>query len=147
MFNARQAAELGLATAVAQVKLSQSRQKGTLRGMHLQIPPAAECKLLRCLRGAIWDVIVDLREGSPTYLQHVAFELSADNRRAVYVPAMFAHGFQTLTDDAEVMYQVDQFYSPQHERGLRYDDPRLAIRWPLGVTSISPRDLAWPLLP
>lgn len=146
MWCAKQAAEHGLAERVAQVKLSQNKQRGTLRGMHYQVPPAAETKLVRCIRGGVFDVIVDLRKDSPTYLKHVGVELSADNRRALYVPAGFAHGYQTLTDDAEVMYQVDEFYAPQHERGLRYDDPRLAIRWPINVSSISPKDASWPLL-
>jgi dTDP-4-dehydrorhamnose 3,5-epimerase len=147
LFCAKQAAEHGIASKVAQVKLSANKRKGTLRGMHLQVPPAAENKLVRCIRGAVWDVIVDLRQDSPTYLQHVGVELSAENHRALYVPAMFAHGYQTLADDSEVMYQVDEFYSPQNERGVRYDDPRLAIEWPAEVTALSPRDAAWPLLP
>ncbi len=146
LFCAKEAAARGIATSVAQVKLSYNKRKGTLRGMHFQVPPAAETKLVRCTRGAVWDVIVDLRPDSPTYLQHVGVELSGENRRALYVPALFAHGYQTLTDDAEVTYQVDEFYAPQHERGLRYDDPRLALRWPLPVGAISPKDASWPLL-
>jgi dTDP-4-dehydrorhamnose 3,5-epimerase len=146
LFESREMDQRGLSTAVVQVKLSQNVRKGTLRGMHLQRPPAAETKLVRCLRGAIYDVIVDLREDSPTYLRHVAVELSADNRRALYVPKMFAHGYQTLTDAAEVMYQVDEFYAPQHEMGIRYDDPALKIEWPLPITDVSPKDAAWPLL-
>jgi dTDP-4-dehydrorhamnose 3,5-epimerase len=146
MWCAKQTAERGLAAKIAQVKLSYNKQRGTLRGMHLQTPPAAECKVVRCIRGALWDVIVDLRDGSPTYLQHFAVELSADNHKALYIPAMCAHGYQTLTDGVEAMYQVDEFYSPQNERGLRYDDPRLAIEWPLPVAALSPRDAAWPLL-
>jgi dTDP-4-dehydrorhamnose 3,5-epimerase len=114
--------------------------------MHFLAAPGAETKLVRCARGAIFDAIVDLRTGSPTYLQHFFVELTADNRKALHVPAMFAHGYQTLTDDAEVTYQVDEFYAPQHERGLRYDDPSLAIRWPLPVSIISPKDASWPLL-
>ena len=146
LYCARQAAAHGISAGVAQVKLSYNKRKGTLRGMHLQVPPAAETKLVRCTRGAVWDVIVDLRPDSPTYLKHVGVELSADNRRALFVPALFAHGYQTLTDDAEVTYQVDAFYAPQHERGLRYDDPRLALDWPLPVTAVSPKDASWPLL-
>ena len=146
LYCARQAAEHGIATEVAQVKLSYNKRKGTLRGMHYQVPPAAETKLVRCTRGAVWDVIVDLRPDSPTYLQHVGVELSVDNRRGLFVPALFAHGYQTLTDGAEVTYQVDEFYAPQHERGLRYDDPRLALRWPLPVEVISSKDASWPLL-
>jgi dTDP-4-dehydrorhamnose 3,5-epimerase len=146
LFCAEQAARHGLRTDVAQVKLSTNKRKGTLRGMHYQVPPAAEAKLVRCVRGVIWDVILDLREGSETYLRHFGVELSAENRRAIYVPPMFAHGYQTLSDDADVVYQVDAFYAPQHERGLRYDDPRLAIRWPLPVSVVSAKDASWPLL-
>lgn len=146
LFCARQAAENGISPRIAQVKLSYNKSKGTLRGMHHQVSPAAETKLIRCTRGAIHDVIVDLRKDSPTYLQHFGLELSADNRKALYVPAMFAHGYLTLMDDTEVTYQVDEFYAPQHERGLRYDDPRLGIRWPTTVSSISAKDASWPLL-
>jgi dTDP-4-dehydrorhamnose 3,5-epimerase len=131
---------------VVQVKLSYNYHKGTLRGMHYQAAPAAEVKLVRCIRGAVWDVIVDVRPQSPTYLQHFAVELSADNRKALYVPQMFAHGYQTLTENAEVVYQVDEFYSPANERGLRYDDPKIGIQWPLAVQSISAKDQAWALL-
>ena len=136
----------GLQVDVAQGNLSFNHQAGTLRGMHYQLAPAAETKLVRCTRGAILDVIVDLRPESPTYLQHVAVELSADNRRALYVPELFAHGYQALTDGAEVTYQVGEFYTPGYERGLRHDDPVLGIRWPLPVTVISGKDAAWPLL-
>lgn len=136
----------GLKPGVAQCNLSFNQQAGTLRGLHYQAPPVAETKLVRCTRGAVLDVIVDLREGSPTYLQHVAVELSEDNRRALYVPELFAHGYQALTDGAEVTYQVGEFYTPGYERGLRFDDPRLAIPWPLPVTVMSDKDRAWPLL-
>jgi dTDP-4-dehydrorhamnose 3,5-epimerase len=146
LYCAREAAEHGIATGVAQVKLSYNKRKGTLRGMHYQVPPAAETKLVRCTRGAVWDVIVDLRPGSPTYLKSFGVELSAENHRALFVPALFAHGYQTLSDDAEVTYQVDEFYAPQHERGLRWDDPRLGLSWPLPVSLISPKDASWPLL-
>jgi dTDP-4-dehydrorhamnose 3,5-epimerase len=146
LYCAKQAAAHGIATNVAQVKLSYNKRRGTLRGMHYQIPPAAETKLVRCTRGAVYDVIVDLRPNSRTYLKHFGIELSAEQHRTLYVPALFAHGYQTLTDDAEVTYQVDEFYAPQHERGLRYDDPRLGLRWPLPVSVISPKDASWPLL-
>jgi dTDP-4-dehydrorhamnose 3,5-epimerase len=114
--------------------------------MHYQAPPAAESKLVRCTQGAIFDVIVDLRADSPTYLEHVAVELNAENRRQLYIPELFAHGFITLTGDAEVAYQVGAFYSPEHERGLRYDDPALGIEWRTPVQVISRKDLDWPLL-
>ena len=146
LLDVRDAQAHGLRVSLAQVKLSYNFKKGTLRGMHWQTPPAAEVKLVRCTRGAILDVIVDLRPDSPTYLQHIAVELTADNRKALYVPQLFAHGYQTLTDDVEVVYQVDEFYAPQHERGLRYDDPALGIHWPLPVTSLSRKDASWPLI-
>jgi dTDP-4-dehydrorhamnose 3,5-epimerase len=134
----------GLSDVTAQCNLSFNHQAGTLRGMHYQLPPAAETKLVRCTRGAIVDVIVDLRPGSETYLQHVSVELSADNRRALYVPELFAHGYQTLTADAEVTYQVTEFYTPGYERGIRHDDPALGLEWPVPVDVISAKDAAWP---
>ena len=114
--------------------------------MHFQFPPAAETKLVRCTRGAIVDIIVDLRPESPTYLQHVAVELSADNHRALYVPERFAHGYQVLEDITETSYQVGEFYTPEAEGGLRHDDPRLGLTWPLPVTEITEKDRAFPLL-
>lgn len=145
-FCAREFEEHDLKSVVAQCNLSFNHKKGTLRGMHFQISPAAETKLVRCTKGAIYDVIVDLRPGSPTYLQHVGVELTEDNHRALYVPELFAHGYQTLTDDAEVMYQVGEFYTPGYERGLRYSDPQLKIEWPMAVSEISEKDASWPLL-
>jgi dTDP-4-dehydrorhamnose 3,5-epimerase len=136
----------GLNPAVRQCNLSFNFKTGTVRGMHYQLPPAGETKLIRCTMGAICDVIIDLRPDSPTYLQHVAVELTAENRRALYVPVMFAHGYQTLTDGAEVSYMSGEFYSPQHERGLRHDDPAFNIHWPLPVGDISPKDASWPLM-
>jgi dTDP-4-dehydrorhamnose 3,5-epimerase len=133
----------GLDTVTAQASIAFSRQKGTLRGMHFQFPPAAETKLVRATRGAILDIIVDLRPESPTYLQHVAVELSEDNCRALYVPERFAHGYQGLLDETETMYQVGEFYAPGCEGGLLYNDPRLALKWPLPVTVISAKDQAW----
>jgi dTDP-4-dehydrorhamnose 3,5-epimerase len=137
----------GLNMPVAQCNISFNIHKGTLRGLHYQAEPAAERKLVRCTRGAIHDVIVDVRPESPTYLDHFALKLSADNRTALFVPERFAHGFQTLVDDTEVFYQMSKLYSTEHGRGLRYDDPALAIRWPLAVTQVSDRDLRWPPLP
>jgi dTDP-4-dehydrorhamnose 3,5-epimerase len=139
-------AEHGLDPAVEQCNISYNYKSGTVRGMHYQLPPATESKLIRCLHGAIVDVIVDLREGSPTYLQHVMVELSAQNRRSFYVPPMFGHGYQTLTDDAEVLYMVNQRYTPGSERGLRHDDPALGIAWPMDVSVISDKDAGWPLI-
>lgn len=143
---AREFEEHGLETRVVQANLSYNRSKGTLRGMHYQAPPAGEAKLVRCIRGAIHDVIVDLRPDSPTYLQHVGVDLTAENRRALFVPALFAHGFQTLEDEVEVFYQVSEFYTPGAERGLRHDDPALGISWPLPVSEISDKDRSWDLL-
>src|SRR5687768_15740784 len=120
----------GLKPLVAQANLSFNYRKGTVRGLHFQFPPAAETKLIRCTRGAILDVIVDLRPESPTYLRHVAVALTAENRRALYVPERCAHGYQVLDDNTETMYQVGEVYTPSAESGLRYSDPALAIAWP-----------------
>lgn len=136
----------GLTPAVAQCNLSRNVARGTLRGLHYQVPPAAEAKFVRCVRGAVVDVIVDLRPDSPTHLQHVAVELTAAEHRALFVPECFAHGFQTLEDDTEILYQVSEFYAPGHEGGLRHDDPALGIDWPLPVSEISDKDRGWPLL-
>ena len=135
----------GLQADVAQCNVSFNFKKGTVRGMHYQLPPVAETKLVRCTAGAICDVIIDLRPGSPTYLQHVAVELTAENRRTLYVPEMFAHGFQTLTENTEITYIAGEFYTPAQERGVRYDDPAFGISWPLPAGDMSPKDSAWPL--
>ena len=136
----------GLLPMVAQCNISFNHRAGTLRGMHYQLEPATEAKLVRCISGAIVDQIVDLRPGSPTYLQHVSVELTAENRRSLYVPPMFAHGYQSLVDGAEVLYQVSERYTPGQERGLRYNDPALGLEWPLEVTAISEKDNSWPLI-
>lgn len=133
----------GLKPTVAQCNLSYNHKAGTMRGMHYQTPPAAETKLVRCTRGAIYDVIIDLRPESPTYMQHVGVELTADNRRALYVPELFAHGYLALTDGAEVAYQVGEFYTPGYEHGIRYDDPAFNIEWPVPIAVISAKDAAW----
>jgi len=133
----------GLKPTVAQCNLSFNHQAGTLRGMHYQTLPAAETKLVRCVKGAIYDVIIDLRPDSPSYLQHIGVELTANNRRALYVPEIFAHGYQTLTDGAEVVYQVGEFYTPGYEQGIRYDDPAFNIQWMLPITVISAKDANW----
>jgi dTDP-4-dehydrorhamnose 3,5-epimerase len=146
LFDVREAAQHGLRIGVAQVKLAYNHHKGTVRGMHYQAAPSTETKLIRCTRGAIWDIIVDMRPDSPSYRQSFGVELTAENRKALYVPQLFAHGYQTLRDDTEVVYQVDEFYAPQHERGVRWDDPRLALRWPVPVSLMSKKDQSWPLL-
>ncbi|MBV9673796.1 MAG: dTDP-4-dehydrorhamnose 3,5-epimerase [Verrucomicrobia bacterium] len=145
-FCAQEFAAQGLPCRFVQCNTSWNRLKGTLRGMHYQLPPSSEAKLIRCTAGSIWDVIVDLRPGSPTYLQHFGIELSAQNRLSLFIPEMFAHGFQTLEDETEAAYQMSEFYAPELSKGLRYNDPRLAIRWPLPVSSISEKDESWDLI-
>jgi dTDP-4-dehydrorhamnose 3,5-epimerase len=135
----------GLDPVVAQCNVSYNRRRGTLRGLHYQVAPHEEAKLVRCTRGAIWDVIVDLREQSKTRLHWFAAELTADNRHALYVPRGFAHGFQTLADDTEVFYQMSEFYHPECARGIRWDDPSIGIRWPLADAVVSERDRGFPL--
>jgi dTDP-4-dehydrorhamnose 3,5-epimerase len=136
----------GLKPIIAQANVAYNHKKGTLRGMHFQYPPAAETKLVRCTRGAILDIIVDLRPDSATYLQHIAVELNEDNHRALYVPECFAHGYQALEDSTETSYQVGEFYAPSNESGLLYNDPRLGLTWPLPVTVISKKDQTFKLL-
>jgi dTDP-4-dehydrorhamnose 3,5-epimerase len=133
----------GLVSKVVQSNLSYNHTQGTLRGMHFQHAPFSETKLVRCIRGSIYDVIVDIRPSSPTFKQWVGVELTADNRRAVYVPEGCAHGFQTLEDNCDVLYQVSQFYTPSAQAGLPYNDPAFAIVWPLPVSIISDRDRQW----
>jgi len=139
-------AAAGLEPLVEQCNLSYNHRAGTLRGMHFQVAPATEAKLVRCTAGAIVDIIVDVRTSSPTYLRSFSVELTAENRRALYVPPMFAHGYQTLVNGAEVTYQVSEAYTPGTERGLRHDDPRIGLAWPLPVAVLSDKDAAWPLL-
>lgn len=133
----------GLKPIIAQANIAFNHRKGTLRGMHFQFPPAAETKFVRCTRGAILDIIVDLRPESPTYLQHIAAELTEQNYRALYVPERFAHGYEVLRDETETSYQVGEFYTPTCEGGLLYDDPRLALKWPLPITVVSDKDRGW----
>ena len=142
-FCQREFEEHGLKPTIAQSNIAFNLKKGTLRGMHFQFPPFAETKLVRATRGAILDVIVDLRPESPTYLQSVAVELSADNHRALFVPERFAHGYQTLEDATETTYQVGEFYAPGVEGGLSPFDSGLALHWPLPVTEMSDKDRAW----
>lgn len=126
----RELLDRGLDARLAQCSLSFNVRAGTLRGMHYQLPPHAETKLVRCTSGAIWDVIIDLREDSPTFLRHFAVELSMENRRMLYIPQGLAHGYQTLTDASEVFYQMSAAYAPMHARGVRWNDPRFGIAWP-----------------
>jgi len=143
-FCRREFDEQGLRFSVVQASTSYNRHKGIVRGLHFQYPPAAETKIVRCTRGAIFDVIVDLRPESPTYLRHFGVTLTLENRRQLYVPTRFAHGYQVLEDDTEVGYQVDEFHTPELEGGLPHDDPSLGIAWPIAVTSLSDKDRAWP---
>ena len=136
--------EHGLADSFVQINNSLAVEKATLRGMHYQLPPKAETKVVRCIRGALWDCIIDLRRDSPTYCQHFAIELSAENRTMLYVPKGFAHGFITLEPDTEALYLVDEFYAPEHERGLRFNDPKFEIEWPLDPQVVSEKDLGHP---
>ncbi|SDQ68680.1 dTDP-4-dehydrorhamnose 3,5-epimerase [Quadrisphaera sp. DSM 44207] len=139
-------AEAGLETELVQANISWNERRGTLRGMHYQLESAPEAKLVRCTRGAVLDQVVDVRPGSPTYLQHVSVELTEDNRTALYVPPLFAHGFITLADRTEVTYNVSAPYTPGVERGLRHDDPDLGLSWPVPVEVVSAKDASWPLL-
>jgi dTDP-4-dehydrorhamnose 3,5-epimerase len=143
-FCAREFAAAGLDVRVVQANLSWNAKQGTLRGLHWQAAPHAEAKLVRCVRGRVFDVLVDVRPDSPAFRRHVALELTADGREAVYIPAGVAHGFLTLEDDCELHYQMTEFHAPEAARGARYDDPAFAIPWPAPVAVISARDLAWP---
>ena len=145
-FCAQEFAEAGLATGFVQHSQSYNRARGTLRGMHFQLAPHREVKLVRCIAGAIFDVIIDLRPDSPSYLQWEGFELSAGNGRTLYVPEGFAHGFQTLADDTHVLYAISRPYAPEAAAGVRHDDPAFGIAWPLPVAAISEKDAAWPLV-
>jgi dTDP-4-dehydrorhamnose 3,5-epimerase len=146
-FCAQEFAARALETAFVQANISVNARAGTLRGLHFQRAPHEEVKLVRCVKGAVYDVIVDLRDGSPTFRQSFGTELSEANGLMLYVPKGFAHGYQALTDGATVFYMVSAFYAPENEAGLRYDDPKLAIRWPRPARDISDKDAQWPLLP
>jgi dTDP-4-dehydrorhamnose 3,5-epimerase len=134
----------GLESRLVQANISLSKKKGTLRGLHYQVPTYEETKLIRCTRGSVYDVVVDLRPNSPTYMHWMAVELTAGNYRMFYVPRGFARGYQTLEDNTEIFYQVSEFYTPAAERGIRYDDPVFSISWPLRVEEISDKDKSWP---
>lgn len=132
--------EYGLNTTLVQSNVIYTKKKGTLRGLHLQLPPYEETKLVRCTKGAIYDVIIDLRSSSPTYKQWIGVELTADNFRMLYVPEGFAHGYLTLEDETHVAYHVTQFYTPGYEKGIRWDDPAFKIEWPLRPEIVSVKD-------
>jgi dTDP-4-dehydrorhamnose 3,5-epimerase len=143
-FCIREFADHGLEANFVQHATSLSRTSGTLRGMHFQKKPHDEVKVVTCLRGAMFDVIIDLRPDSPTFQRWQGFELTSDNRQQLYIPKGFAHGFQALTDNAEVGYLISAFYEPSAASGVRYDDPAFQIRWPLPVTVVSDKDKSWP---
>ncbi len=142
---AREFAAHGLRDVCVQASISRNERRGTVRGMHMQLPPSQEAKLVRCTRGAIYDAIIDLRPESPTYLQHFGVELDGGKYNALYIPPMFAHGFQTLADGTEVFYQMSDFYAPHVSYGLRWNDSRFGVAWPLATASeIHPRDATYP---
>jgi dTDP-4-dehydrorhamnose 3,5-epimerase len=134
----------GIRMSVAQINTSSSRKRGTMRGMHYQVEPHGEAKLMRCVRGSIYDVVVDLRPNSPTYKRWFGVKLTSANRAMLYVPEHFAHGYLALEDDAEVVYLVSEFYAPGYERGVRHDDPAFGIEWPIEVEIVSDKDRSWP---
>jgi dTDP-4-dehydrorhamnose 3,5-epimerase len=142
----REFADQGIAFTPLQANMGFSVARGTIRGLHYQVAPALEAKLVRCTRGAVFDVVVDMRVQSPTYLAWYGMELSADNGRMLYVPEGCAHGCQSLVDDTEILYMASAFYAPDDARGVRFDDPAIAIRWPLPATMVSDQDRRWPLV-
>jgi dTDP-4-dehydrorhamnose 3,5-epimerase len=144
LFCEKEFGAIGLETHFVQINNSSSAKQGTLRGMHFQVPPAGEVKVVRCIKGSLFDVIVDLRPDSPTFKQWFGSELSAENRRMMYVPRGFAHGFITLTNDTEAFYLVSEFYALEQERGLRFNDPAIGIEWPIAPTEVSEKDKKWP---
>ncbi|MCL2623423.1 MAG: dTDP-4-dehydrorhamnose 3,5-epimerase family protein [Planctomycetaceae bacterium] len=146
LFCARELARIGHVKPIVNVNHSHTRMKGAIRGMHFQYPSDCEIKFVQCLRGAIWDCIVDIRKDSPTFLKWENVELTESNCRMIYVPEGFAHGFQSLCNDVELLYFHTSFYAPNNEDGLRFDDPMLNIAWPLEVTQVSTRDRGHALL-
>ncbi len=142
----REFEQIGHQGEFVQMNQSWNTKKGTVRGMHYQVPPYSEIKVIRCIRGAVLDVVVDIRAGSPTFLQHMMVELSETNKTMIYLPRGFAHGFQTLTDQAELVYLHTEFFTPQADAGLNYSDPLLNIKWPLPVSVISEKDRNNPML-
>lgn len=145
-YSTRAFAELGIHTVFVQDNQSFSAQKGTLRGIHFQNTPMAQAKLIRVARGSVMDIAVDLRRGSPTYLQWISVELRAENKRMLFIPRGFGHGFVTLTDNVEFCYKVDNFYSKEHDRGIRFDDPALNINWGIDHPILSQKDTVSPFL-
>ena len=140
----REFEEHGLNPRVVQCNVSYNIKKGTMRGMHYQVPPYEEAKLVRCIKGAIYDVIIDLRPDSQTYMKHYGVQLDSENRSMLFVPEGFAHGFLTLEDNTEVFYQMSEFYAPGSARGFRWNDPAFGIEWPMEIKVISERDRTYP---
>lgn len=138
--------QIGFNKQIVQINHSHTKRKGTIRGMHCQLPPASEAKIIRCVHGKIFDVMVDIRKNSGTFRKWFSVELSAENMKMVYIPEGFAHGFQALTDDVQLIYHHSEFYNHEYENGLRFDDPALSINWPLPVSVISDKDRNYPLI-
>lgn len=138
--------KIGIDFEIVQINRSLNKKRGTLRGMHFQKPPKAEDKIVQCIKGAIYDVAIDLRENSPTYGRWVAVELSEDNKKMFLIPKGFAHGFQSLTDNSEILYFISEFYSPEYESGVRWNDPFFNIKWPIKNPILSEKDKNWPLI-
>ena len=135
-----------LETHFVQENIVSTESRGTIRGLHLQLAPYSETKLFRCIKGSVYDVIVDMREDSLTYLKHIGINLSEKNQQSIYIPKGFAHAYQTLEDNSSVIYLTDEFYNSTHEKGYRYDDPDLLIKWPIKATFISDKDKSWPFI-
>jgi dTDP-4-dehydrorhamnose 3,5-epimerase len=145
-YNAQDLKRLGITTVFVQDNQSFSKEKGIIRGLHCQTNPHCQTKLIRCTRGSILDVIVDIRRGSPTYLKHIGVELTSENKRMLYIPKGFLHGFVTLSDDVEVQYKVDDYYFKENDRSVRFDDPAIGVKWPVVPKEMSQKDLSAPLL-
>ena len=145
-FCVREFGDRGLTTVFPQWSLSTTIKRGTIRGMHFQMDPKPETKLVRCTRGKIFDVAVDLRKSSQTYLKWYGVELSSENHRSLYIPSGFAHGFQTLENQAEVLYAISEFFDPALATGVRWDDPKVKVKWPLPISVINSRDSQWPIV-
>jgi dTDP-4-dehydrorhamnose 3,5-epimerase len=145
-YNAQELKRLGITTVFVQDNQSFSKEKGIIRGLHCQTNPHCQTKLIRCTRGSILDVIVDIRRGSPTYLKHIGVELTSENKRMLYIPKGFLHGFVTLSDDVEVQYKVDDYYFKENDRSVRFDDPAIGVVWPVVPKEMSQKDLSAPLL-
>lgn len=146
MFCKKEFEQIGFKKEIVQINHSLTRQVGAIRGMHYQIPPVSEIKIIRCIKGAVYDVIIDIRTHSPTFRMWYGIEISKKNMKMVFIPEGFAHGFQVIDGPAELIYHHTEFYSPSHERGLRFDDPLLAINWPLNVTVVSEKDRNYSLI-